>query len=167
MKNLILVNGSMGVGKSSTCEALLDRLQPAAYLDGDWCWMIRPWSVNARTIAMVEQNIAFLLNRYLDLPEIENVIFGWVMHRPEIVLKTIEAVQRPDLRVNVFTLVCERAALQERMERDISNGRRTRDNLDRSLERLPLYEAMPWPKLDVTALDPRQAAEWIATQVLA
>jgi deoxyadenosine/deoxycytidine kinase len=29
MKNLIFVNGPMGVGKSATCEVLLDRLGPA------------------------------------------------------------------------------------------------------------------------------------------
>ncbi|MBL3597937.1 hypothetical protein JMM63_20690, partial [Rhodovulum sulfidophilum] len=73
-KNLIFINGPMGVGKSATCRQLLDLLQPAAYLDGDWCWMMKPWTVNARTIAMAQENIVFVLRQYLEVREIETAL---------------------------------------------------------------------------------------------
>ena len=34
MKKLILVGGTMGVGKSSVCRALHQRLTPSVWLDG-------------------------------------------------------------------------------------------------------------------------------------
>ena len=38
MKRLVIVGGTMGVGKTTTCKALKRRLAPCAFLDGDWCW---------------------------------------------------------------------------------------------------------------------------------
>ena len=62
-KTLLLIGGPMGVGKSAVCEALLDLLQPGVYLDGDWCWHMRPFSVTDETKAMVLDNICAMLNR--------------------------------------------------------------------------------------------------------
>ena len=53
MKRLIFVNGAMGVGKSAVCARLKTLLAPCAYLDGDWCWDITPFSVTEETKAMV------------------------------------------------------------------------------------------------------------------
>ena len=36
MKKLTMINGTMGVGKSTVCNKLLNMLSPSAYLDGDW-----------------------------------------------------------------------------------------------------------------------------------
>ncbi|NFM11999.1 nucleotide kinase, partial [Clostridium botulinum] len=40
IKKLIIVNGTMGVGKSTICENLHKTLPNSAWLDGDWCAMI-------------------------------------------------------------------------------------------------------------------------------
>lgn len=165
MKNLIFINGPMGVGKSATCEALLGMLAPAAYLDGDWCWRMEPWIVNDRTIAMVEDNIAHLLRSYVALPEVDNVIFGWVMHRSEIVNRLLKELAQENLRISVYTLVCSPDALRRRIEVDIDAGKRSDDNLRRSLERLPLYNDMDWPKIDVSTITAGQAALIIANQL--
>ena len=85
MKRLFLIGGPMGVGKSAVCEQLVKRLQPGVYLDGDWCWHMRPFSVTDATKAMVMDNICALLGRFLACPELDNVVFGWVMHRQEII----------------------------------------------------------------------------------
>ncbi|MBO5197063.1 MAG: hypothetical protein J6B85_00870 [Lachnospiraceae bacterium] len=37
MKDLILVNGTMGAGKTITCQHLKKLLSNAVFLDGDWC----------------------------------------------------------------------------------------------------------------------------------
>lgn len=36
MKKLIIINGTMGVGKSTVCKQLLKILAPGVWLDGDW-----------------------------------------------------------------------------------------------------------------------------------
>ena len=59
-------------------------LPPCAFLDGDWCWDMEPFLVTEETKAMVQENIVFLLRRFLACSAYENVIFCWVMHRQEI-----------------------------------------------------------------------------------
>ncbi|MGL4772778.1 MAG: AAA family ATPase, partial [Clostridium sp.] len=46
MKKLILINGTMGVGKSSTCQMLYKTIENSVWVDGDWCWMMHPFTVN-------------------------------------------------------------------------------------------------------------------------
>ena len=83
MKTLICVNGPMWVGKSAVCRELLKLLTPGVYLDGDWCWNMNPFRVTDETRAMVLDNITGTLSRFLACPELDYVIFGWVMHQSE------------------------------------------------------------------------------------
>ena len=85
MKRLILVGGPMGVGKSAVCHALMERLSRCLYLDGDWCWNMRPFSVTEETRALVLDNICSVLARDLRCPELDHVIFGWVLHQQETI----------------------------------------------------------------------------------
>ena len=55
----------MGVGKSTVCRALMERLSRCLYLDGDWCWNMRPFSVTEETRALVLDNICSVLARDL------------------------------------------------------------------------------------------------------
>jgi hypothetical protein len=80
MKNLIIVGGTMGVGKTATCRELQKILPRNVFLDGDWCWDMHPFVVTGETKAMVNSNIAHLLNGFLACSEFENVIFCWVLH---------------------------------------------------------------------------------------
>ena len=57
MKNLIIVGGTMGVGKTATCRELQKILPRNVFLDGDWCWDMHPFVVTDETKAMVNSNI--------------------------------------------------------------------------------------------------------------
>jgi len=57
MKNLIIIGGTMGVGKSSTCRELQKLLPKNVFLDGDWCWSAEPFVVTDETKTMVMDNI--------------------------------------------------------------------------------------------------------------
>src|SRR5699024_8721327 len=98
MKRLIFIGGAMGVGKTATARALQNRLQPAAMLDGDWCWDIRPFTVNDGTKEMVQQNITFLLRQFLHSPACETVIFSWVMDHREIAEELLRRIGAETLR---------------------------------------------------------------------
>ena len=80
MKNLILINGTMGAGKTTVSRALQKILPDAVFLDGDWCWDADPFLVTEETKRMVMENITFLLAQFLDCSAYQNVIFCWVMH---------------------------------------------------------------------------------------
>ena len=83
MKTLIVLNGPMGVGKTTVGKELCRRLTPSIFLDGDWCWDLHPFSVTDATKALVMDNIRTLLRRDLDCPEVDYVVFVWVLQQEE------------------------------------------------------------------------------------
>ena len=44
-KKLILISGSPCVGKTAVGTQLFESCNNSAYLDGDWCWCVHPFSV--------------------------------------------------------------------------------------------------------------------------
>ena len=65
MERLIVVRGPMGAGKTTLCQVLLPYLQPAFWLDGDWCWKMEPFTADEAMREMVMENISFLLGQFL------------------------------------------------------------------------------------------------------
>lgn len=63
MKNLYIVGGTMGVGKTAVCQQLKRILPNSVFLDGDWCWDADPFQVTDETKSMVTDNICYLLNK--------------------------------------------------------------------------------------------------------
>ncbi|WP_199512880.1 AAA family ATPase [Nucisporomicrobium flavum] len=102
MKNLVIVGGTMGVGKTATCRELQEILPRNVFLDGDWCWDTRPFVVTEETIRMVESNIAHLLNGFLDCSEFDNVIFCWVLHEQRILDDLVANLNHGDCTVHSF-----------------------------------------------------------------
>ena len=49
MKKLYLIGGTMGVGKTTTCQVLKIKLDKSVFIDGDWCWDMHPFMVNEET----------------------------------------------------------------------------------------------------------------------
>ena len=85
MKNVYLVGGTMGVGKTTVCQQLKRKLPNSVFLDGDWCWDADPFWVTEETKKMVLENICFLLNQFIQCSVYDNIIFCWVMHQQEII----------------------------------------------------------------------------------
>lgn len=161
MKRLILVNGTMGAGKTSACTELLTLLDRSAFLDGDWCWMMNPFVVTDETRRMVRDNIVHLLRSFLSCSEYENVIFCWVMQDEQIIDDLLAGLSGLDFVPFRFTLTISEQALRRRLQKDIDGHLRTPGVLTRSLSRLPLYGDMDTVKIDVSGITARQAAERI------
>ena len=161
MKNLYLIGGTMGVGKT-TVSRYLNRLLPASVmLDGDWCWMMDPFVVNDETKAMVTDNICHLLNSFLRCGTIENVVFCWVMHEQAIIDGLLERLDTDGCRVHTVSLVCSEDALCARLQKDVDAGIRTEDVIARSTARLPLYRKLDTAFLDVSDISAEDAAKQI------
>jgi hypothetical protein len=161
MKNLIIVGGTMGVGKTATCRELQKILPRNAFLDGDWCWDMRPFVVTDETKAMVNSNIAHLLNGFLACSEFENVIFCWVLHEQHIFDDLINALNLNGCTTYCFSLVSTEQALVERLNRDIAAGKRGGDITERSVGRISLYDELDTLKIDVSTISPADAARRI------
>lgn len=161
MKKLYMIGGTMGVGKTSTCRIMKNRLINSVFLDGDWCWDMHPFQVTKETKEMVLENICFLLNNFIKCSAFENVIFCWVLHEQAIIDHIISRLDTTDCKVCSVSLVCSEEALRERLQKDVAAGIRAEDVIIRSLERIPLYATLDTFKIDVSKLTPEQAAEVI------
>ena len=163
MKNLIVINGTMGVGKTTVSQELKRQLPGCAFLDGDWCWDMDPFVVNTETKEMVQDNIVYLLNRFISCSIYENIVFCWVMHQQEILQGLLDRLHTASCNVYCFSLLCSRETLESRMRQDITAGRRTSDVLERSLSRLDNYRFMDTISIDTTDRTVVQAVEQICS----
>ena len=68
-KHCILINGTMGVGKTTVCKELMQLLPASVFLDGDWCWYSHPFTVTEQTKQVVMENIGFMLQNFLKCPD--------------------------------------------------------------------------------------------------
>ena len=161
MKTLIFVNGPMGVGKTAVSQKLLERLAPSAYLDGDWCWKINPFRVTDETKAMVLDNITAVLSRFLACPELDYVIFSWVMHQPEIAGSILERLDLAQTKVCRYTLLCSESTLRRRIVQDIQAGLRNSGAMEHSLSYLPLCASQDTFKIMTDELSPEEIAAQI------
>ena len=161
MKRLILIGGPMGVGKTSVSRELQGRLPNCALLDGDWCWDLRPFTVNAETKAMALDNIRHLLNSFLSCGAVENIVFCWVMHRQDIIDSILDGLETGGAEVRSFSLVADEAALTGRIRGDIARGARQPDALEKSLTYLPLYGKLDTIKIDTSRRSATEAADEI------
>ena len=147
-KTIYLIGGTMGVGKTTVCQQLKQDLFNSVFLDGDWCWDANPFKVNEETKAMVIDNICYLLNNFLHCSAYENVIFCWVMHQQSIIDSIIEKLDLKNCDVKCISLIADEINLRDRLNTDIEMGIRTVDVIDRSIARIPLYQALDTIKID-------------------
>ena len=133
MKKLILIGGTMGVGKTATSSLLKQKLNQSVFLDGDWCWDMHPFVVNRETKAMVMNNIVYQLNQFISCSEIENIIFCWVMHEQSIIDEILSRVDINHCHVYTFSLICSDDTLKAHLQTDIDAGIRSQDIIERSL----------------------------------
>lgn len=158
MKTLYLIGGTMGVGKTTVCCELKEILPNSVMLDGDWCWDMHPFTVNEETKRMVVDNICHMLNNFLKCSAFENIIFCWVMHEQSIIDDIQSRLERGNYRIVLVSLVCNEAALRQRLEADVAAGIRKADILDRSPTRLLLYDRLNTIKIDTSCKTVEQIA---------
>ena len=159
-RRLIFIGGPPGVGKSTVARILLEGLDEIVWLDGDDLWNMNPFHVDARTIAMVQDNIVSVLSRFLEAG-MSTIIFTWVLHRQEIIDGLLARLpQDMGYDIDCFTLVCSKEALNRRFASDPSRGEVT----VLALERLAQCQSknLRTEKIDTEGLTPDEIAAEIA-----
>lgn len=162
MKNLIIITGTIGVGKSNVCRHLRDSLNATAYLDGEWCWNVHPMRENQN--AMLD-NAANLLSTYLNEPEVENIIFDWSVYDEDIINALLTRLNGKAFKLHKFTLICSEDVLRSRLVYDITAGRREASVVAESVARMPFFEKMDAIKIDIGQYDDLAAAQFIASKL--
>ena len=112
----------MGVGKTTVCQVMKEKLDNSVFLDGDWCWDSHPFQVTDETKKMVIHNICFLLNQFIHCSAYQNIIFCWVLHEQSIIDTILESLDKTDCTLKVISLICDEAELEARLMKDITAG---------------------------------------------
>jgi hypothetical protein len=149
----VLIGGPPGVGKSAVASRLSEMLDECAWLDGDDVWRVRPFRVDADSVALAERNIADVLRNYL-LSGCPHVILTWVLHRREIIDRILEALDGVSFDVSSFTLVCDPGTLESRWRTSHPAEGRAALPLRRLRECMELNSV----HIDTSALDVEQVA---------
>jgi len=164
-KNLILIGGPMGVGKTTVAKLLNQTIPHSALLDGDWCWQLNPFVVNEETKAMVMGNIHYLLNSFLKSSMTETVVFCWVMDEQSIIDSILAGLDLTDVRVHAFSLLADEAKLTRNIQADVKQLVRVSADLERSLARVEKYATMTTEHVDVSHLEPLATVQLICQRV--
>ena len=149
--------GARALSKKELCR----RLAPSIFLDGDWCWDLHPFSVTDATKALVMDNIRALLRRDLDCPEVDYVVFVWVLQQEETAAALLDGLDEK-ARILRITLDASDEFLSRRVQKDIAAGLRTPDSLERSLAYQRFYPGQGTLHLSTDGRSPAQLADEIA-----
>ncbi|WP_179395509.1 AAA family ATPase [Lacticaseibacillus absianus] len=164
-KKLILIGGTMGIGKTTIGQYLVaKRLDHAVFLDGDWCWAMHPWVFNEENKAMVLRNIQFLLNSFIANSSFDNIVFVWVMHQ-QAIIDDLVAGLHGDYDLYSFSLTATEAELTKRFSRDVDAGIRDQTALQGAIDRLKMYQAVKSIKVDVSGRDYPETADIMINEI--
>jgi len=162
MKNLIIIGGPAGVGKTSACMELRKIIPSNVMLDADWCWFMNPFKVTDETKKMVEDNITYSINNFLACTEIENVIFCWTLAHAETFERIVSRINVDGVKVHNITLLCSADELRNRTFADTNSDGR---DLDKWIGLLPEYQMLPSIKINTDNLTPKDVSTQISSVV--
>ena len=121
-KKLILISGSPCVGKTAAGTRLFESFDNSAYLDGDWCWCVHPFSVADSRLRNGDRSMSFILSNYLD-SGFEYVFFTSVVLTDARIREGIlDGITAGDYRIISFTLTCSEETLKRRHDKRGDQG---------------------------------------------
>lgn len=161
MKNIYIIGGTMGVGKSTVSRIVAEKLKNSVFLDGDWCWDAHPFQVTEETKKMVLQNICFLLNQFIHCSAYENIVFCWVLHEQSILDSILQNIDKTDCKIVNVSLMCNETELRKRLLKDVQTGKRQQDVVQRSVARISCYTTLNTIKINTNGKNPMEVAEEI------
>ena len=115
---LIFIGGAPGIGKSTVAGLLLKDLENCVWLDGDDLWRMNPFIVDDKTKAMVEKNISFVLDSFIQA-QFSYILFTWVLHMDSIADVILSGIDQSGYDFRHYTLICDEESLKERLSIDV------------------------------------------------
>ncbi len=158
MKKLIIILGANGIGKSTTAIELMRILPNSAFIDSDSLRMMNPAGNSAELIQIQKSNILAVMSNYFASDMIENIIFPYGIHghRKQLLDEIVEDIcKKYDIEIYTIVLVCSEAENIRRMKLDNRDDERIKRAL---LFSRPVYNNIDHLKLDITELEPKNAA---------
>lgn len=126
---IIIINGSLGVGKSSVAEQLHWKFDRSVHLDGDAIGDVHPFEIydNAR-IAHLYRTLELLVGFHQE-NGYDNFVINYVFESPESLGDLLDLLRPLDSSIHVYWLTCNEQEQARRIRA------RSRDQLEWELDR--------------------------------
>ena len=115
---VIILNGPMGVGKTTVGKYIADHYPGTAFIDGDWCLDLHPFVGNRETKAMAVDNILHMIGNYMKCSVCKMIVLVWLMDDPWVLQAITDGLAALQAEVKSVTLVCDREYLNRLWEND-------------------------------------------------
>ena len=136
---VIVINGPMGVGKTTVGKYIADTHAGTAFIDGDWCLDLHPFVGNRETKTMAVDNILHMIRNYKQCSLCRQIVLVWLMDDPWVLETLEEGIRNMDLELQSVTLLCSEPELIRRWEGDKKCEWRTEEWLRVSLKSLDYF----------------------------
>lgn len=160
-RNLFIITGTMGSGKTTVSRALQKKLPSCVFFDGDWAWDTRPWMDTEEIRKIALDNITYVLKNFIQCPSFQNIIFCWVLDQEMVLDSLLAALPLHKVRIIPVTLIPEISVLTRHLQNDIAAGLRQEDSIPRSVQRLPRYQHLKRHKIRCKNKTPDEIAQEI------
>ena len=157
---VIVINGPMGVGKTTVGKYIADSNPGTAFIDGDWCMDIHPFVGNAETRAMAVDNILHMIGNYSRCTACSRIVLVWLMDDRNVWQSIKDGIKGLRLDLKTVTLVCDEEHLITRWKSDTRCEWRTEEWLRVSLNSLKHFASFE-DALVTNDMDIKQIAEAI------
>ncbi len=157
---VIILNGPMGVGKTTVGKLIAEKHPGTAFIDGDWCMDLHPFVGNRETREMAVDNILHMTGNYLKCSECSLVVLVWLMDDRQVLDRILAGIAALGAEVQYVTLACSRESLIRRWKNDRACEWRTDRWLEVSLASLSHFAEME-NQLDTGTLPADQVADRI------
>lgn len=144
MKKYIIINGSMGTGKTDVGRRVAEKLYGTAFIDGDFVIEIHPFECADYTSTkfMRLDNILHLSKNYCNFDDCKNIVLSWIMYE-DLASDLIAEISKLNVCLHHFVLTCNAEALTERWKNDKVNDWRDDGNLQMAIEQLEYFSNLP------------------------
>lgn len=126
---IIIINGSLGVGKTSVAEQLLWKFDKAVHLDGDAIGDVHPFEIYDPTRIDNLYRALELLVGFHRRNGYHNVVINYVFESPDSLRDLLDLLRPLDPDIHVYWLTCETGEQARRIQA------RQRADLDWELSR--------------------------------
>jgi len=133
MKKYIIINGTMGAGKTTIGRRIAELLGRAAFIDGDFVIEMHPHIDEKETKPMQRDNLLHISKNYNNFEECDVVVLSWIMGEVGTNM-IISEISKLNFQIYHFILTCSTEVLTKRWHSDNAADWRTDENLNLSIE---------------------------------
>ncbi len=126
---IIIINGSLGVGKTSVADQIMWKFDKAIHLDGDAIGNVHPFEIyNPARIENLYRALELLVRFHRQIGY-HNVVINYVFESPGSLQNLLDLLRPLDSSIHIYWLTCEAGEQSRRIQS------RRRPDLDWELNR--------------------------------